>query len=40
MNFDNFEKLLITGARGNSAYFFLKRLEKEKVTNEIKVISR
>lgn len=40
MNFDNFKKLLVTGARGNSAYFFLKRLEKEKFNNEIKVISR
>lgn len=40
MNLDNFEKLLLTGARGNSAYYFLKRLEKEKFTKEIKVISR
>ena len=40
MNFENFEKLLLTGARGNSAYYFFKILEKEKFTKEIKVISR
>ena len=40
MSLKNFEKILITGARGNSAYFFLKKLEKENFRSKISVISR
>ncbi len=40
MNFDNFKNILITGATGNSAYFFLKKLEKENFDKVIKVITR
>tara|TARA_Y100000996_G_scaffold413490_1_gene401845 strand:+ start:109 stop:1023 length:915 start_codon:yes stop_codon:yes gene_type:complete len=40
MNFDNFKNILITGATGNSAYFFLKKLEKENFDKVITVITR
>lgn len=40
MHFNNFKNILITGATGNSAYFFLKRLEKENFDKVIKVITR
>ncbi len=40
MNLENFENLLIFGARGNTAYNFLKILEKEKFNKEISIVSR
>lgn len=40
MKLKNFNKILITGARGNSAYFFLKKLEKKKIDSKIYLISR
>ena len=40
MNYKNFENILITGARGNSAYFFLRELEKKNIESKISVISR
>jgi len=40
MTSNNFNNILIIGARGNSAYFFLKKLEKENFTKVITVISR
>tara|TARA_B110000003_G_scaffold269758_1_gene301225 strand:+ start:237 stop:1148 length:912 start_codon:yes stop_codon:yes gene_type:complete len=40
MSLKNFEKILVTGARGNSAYFFFKKLEKENFESKISVISR
>ena len=36
----NFDNILLTGASGNSAYFFLKKLEKENFDKVIKVITR
>ena len=36
----NFDNILITGASGNSAYFFLKKLEKENFRKVIKIIIR
>jgi nucleoside-diphosphate-sugar epimerase len=36
----NFENILLIGATGNSAYFFLKKLEEENFLKEITVISR
>ena len=36
----NFENILLTGATGNSAYFFLKKLEEENFLKKITVISR
>ena len=38
--FENFDNILLTGASGNSAYFFLKKLEKENFDKVIKVITR
>ena len=38
--FKNFANILLTGASGNSAYFFLKKLEKENFDKVIKVITR
>ena len=40
MLLQNFEKLIIFGARGNTANYFLKILEKEKFEGEITVVSR
>ena len=40
MNLENFENILITGARGNSAYFFLRELEKNNIESKISVICR
>tara|TARA_B100001121_G_C18596064_1_gene577068 strand:- start:15 stop:923 length:909 start_codon:yes stop_codon:yes gene_type:complete len=40
MNFDNFKNILLTGATGNSAYFFLKKLEREKFNKTLTVITR
>ena len=40
MKYKNFENILITGARGNSAYFFLRELEKNNIKSKISVISR
>jgi|TARA_B100001063_G_C16728118_1_gene537650 nucleoside-diphosphate-sugar epimerase len=40
MNYKNFENILIVGARGNSAYFFLRELEKNNIKSKISVISR
>ena len=37
---NNFDNILLTGASGNSAYFFLKKLEKENFDKVIKVITR
>jgi nucleoside-diphosphate-sugar epimerase len=36
----NFDNILITGASGNSAYFFLKKLEKENFRKVITIITR
>ncbi len=38
--FKNFDNILLTGASGNSAYFFLKKLEKENFDKVITVITR
>ncbi len=38
--FKNFDNILLTGASGNSAYFFLKKLEKEKFKKVITVLTR
>ena len=40
MTSENFKNILITGARGNSAYFFLRKLEKENFKEVITVITR
>ena len=40
MLLQNFEKLIIFGARGNTANYFLKILEKEKFEGKITVVSR
>ena len=40
MSLKNFEKILVTGARGNSAYYFFKELEKKNFKSIIYVISR
>lgn len=40
MLLQNFEKLIIFGARGNTANYFLKILEKERFEGEITVVSR
>tara|TARA_B100000787_G_scaffold166526_1_gene151889 strand:- start:586 stop:1488 length:903 start_codon:yes stop_codon:yes gene_type:complete len=40
MNLENFENILITGGRGNSAYFFLKKLEQKKFKKIISVLCR
>ena len=40
MNSKNFDNILLTGASGNSAYFFLKKLEKENFKKVITVSSR
>ena len=40
MNFNNFKNILLTGATGNTSYFFLKKLEKENFNEIITVITR
>jgi nucleoside-diphosphate-sugar epimerase len=40
MNFNNFNNILLTGATGNSAYFFLKKLERKNFDKIITVITR
>ena len=40
MELQNFENILISGATGNSAYFFLKLLEEKNYKKKISVISR
>ena len=40
MNFNNFKNILLTGATGNTSYFFLKKLEKEDFNEIITVITR
>ena len=40
MTIDNFENILLTGATGNSAFFFLKKLEKENFKKKITIICR
>ena len=40
MNYQNFKNILITGASGNSIYFFLKKLEKNNFDKVISVITR
>lgn len=40
MNLNNFKNILLTGATGNTSYFFLKKLEKENFNELITVITR